>query len=285
MLYLTGDTHANILERFSYKNYPFLQELTKDDVVVVLGDVGLMWPLENDYATNKVADYIMRQLESKPFKIIFLLGNHDNYDYAETLPEIICSSGPISIEDGYMRPVVIGDKTYKDRYIVDSWAVMNLSGYHCLLCAHAKSHDIEHLYEQDDKEGIAAAKKRHEWYRVVHESWWPQEELDITAIEPFYQKHKGEHFDAILTHDCPGIFCGKANRPGEIGRLRPTRQERNFDTWLDELDFDVWAHGHMHYDWFPYTYNEKKLYCLYHGFNDLDGLKQCGDIMTIPPYL
>lgn len=285
MLYLTGDTHGDILERFSYNNYPFLRELTKDDVVVVLGDAGLMWPLENDYATNKAADYIMRQLESKPFKIVFLLGNHDNYDYAESLPETIYLSGNVSIEDGFVRPVIIDNKTYAGRYIVDSWATMNLSGYHCLLCAHAKSHDIENLYEQDDKEGITAAKRRHEWYRVVHESWWPQEELDIAAIEPFIQKHKGEHFDAILTHDCPGIFCGKTNRPGSFGRLRPTRQERYFDTWLDELDFDVWAHGHMHHDWFPYTHDNKKLYCLYRGFDDLDELKRVGDIMEIPPGL
>lgn len=271
MLYLTGDTHGDIVERFSYRENPFLRELTKDDVVVVLGDVGLMWPLENKTDTEKAADYIMRQLESKPFTIIFLFGNHDNYDYAETLPEITWSCGPVSIEDGYVRPVVIGDKTYKNRYMVDSWTVADLSGYHCLLCAHADSHDIEHLYREDDIEGIAMAKRRGEWYRVAHESWWPQEKLDIDTVEPFIKKHEDEHFDAILTHDCPSLFCK------EFG-LAATEQEEYFDSLRERLDFDVWVHGHMHKEWAYYQDKncnpERSLFCLYHYIDPVDALIQ-----------
>lgn len=40
-IYLTGDLHGNIIDRFSYKRHPELRQLTNKDTVIVLGDVGL----------------------------------------------------------------------------------------------------------------------------------------------------------------------------------------------------------------------------------------------------
>lgn len=261
MLYLTGDTHGDNLGRFSFRRRPGMRSWTEDDVAVVLGDTALMWP-----GYEKETAYVLDQLVSKPFAIVFILGNHDNYDWAETLPQV-------DVFGGTMRQIVVDGVTYENRFIVDSWTVADLSGYHCLLCAHAKSHDIDHLYQPDDKEGIAAAKRRGEWFRVAHKTWWPQEELDIGAIEPFIQEHENERFDAILTHDCPGMFCSFAGHESGA-RMKATEQERYFDDLRRRLDYGIWAHGHMHHEWFAYKdyesfYKEgrkRMLYCVYHEF-------------------
>ncbi len=269
MLYVTGDTHGENVERFSFKKTPALKDLAADDVVVVCGDTALGWPDSGNYTR-----YTMEQLKCKPFPIVFILGNHDNYDWAETLPQVEAFGGT-------MRRIVVDGVAYENRYIVDSWTVADLSGYHCLLCAHAKSHDIEHLYREDDYEGIAMAKRRGEWFRVAHKTWWPQETLDIEAIEPFIQEHESEHFDAILTHDCPGMFCDFASPDGGgYPRLKRTEQEKYFDSWRDRLDFDIWVHGHMHYEFYAYRdyeawYKdnvEKKIFCVYHLIMAVDKL-------------
>ncbi len=267
MLYLTGDTHGDNLERFSFRRHLQMRNWTENDVAVVLGDTALMWP-----GCEKETAYVLDQLASKPFTIIFILGNHDNYDWAETLPQV-------DVLGGTMRQIVVNDTVYENRFIVDSWTTADLSGYHCLLCAHAKSHDIDHLYQPDDKEGIAAAKRRGEWFRVAHKTWWPQEELDTEAIEPFIQEHENERFDAILTHDCPGMFCAFAGHEnGE--RMRATEQEEYFDGLRRRLDYGIWVHGHMHHEWFAYKDYEafykdgrkRMLYCVYHNFFAADKL-------------
>lgn len=267
MLYLTGDTHGDNLGRFSFRRHLGMKNWTKDDVAVVLGDTALMWP-----GCERETAYVLGQLASKPFAIIFILGNHDNYDWAETLPQV-------DVFGGTMRQIVIDGVTYENRFVVDSWTVADLSGYHCLLCAHAKSHDIDRLYQPDDKEGIAAAKRRGEWFRVAHETWWPQEELDIDAIEPFIQEHENERFDAVLTHDCPGMFCAFVGHGGGV-RMKATEQEEYFDGLRRRLDYGIWAHGHMHHEWFAYKDYEsfykdgrkRMLYCFYHEWFAADKL-------------
>ena len=254
MLYLTGDTHGDNLARLSYGRWPVLRELGADDVLVILGDTGLMWP-----GFEGEASFTMRELACKPFTIVFLLGNHDNYDWAETLPEV-------DVLGGRMRQVVIDGVTYPNRYVVDSWTVADLGGLHCLLCAHAESHDIDHLYDEDDKEGILAAKRRHEWFRVAHKSWWPQEALDVSAFDAYMEGHSDEHFDAVLTHDAPSWFTTVASpNAGSDTPLRPTEGQLCLDRWRERLDFDVWAHGHFHYQLCHYEHPEqrgKRLFCL-----------------------
>ena len=42
MIYVTGDIHGDV-SRFSKKKFPEQKELTKDDIVMVLGDFGVIW--------------------------------------------------------------------------------------------------------------------------------------------------------------------------------------------------------------------------------------------------
>lgn len=79
MIYITGDTHADF-SRFTKRQrcrLPF--ELTEKDIVIVCGDFGLLWE-RNDRTLKYNLDWMSRL----PFKILWVSGNHENYDMLET---------------------------------------------------------------------------------------------------------------------------------------------------------------------------------------------------------
>ncbi len=47
MIYVTGDIHGDV-SRFSKKKFPEQKGLTKEDIVIVLGDFGVLWCGEED---------------------------------------------------------------------------------------------------------------------------------------------------------------------------------------------------------------------------------------------
>ena len=72
-IFATGDTHGNF-ERIRPEYFPEGRELTKEDVVIIGGDFGGVWfgDSQDDEALN--------WLESLPFTVAFVSGNHENYD-------------------------------------------------------------------------------------------------------------------------------------------------------------------------------------------------------------
>ena len=73
MVYITGDTHA-VFNRFNTKNFPEQKEMTKDDFVIVCGDFGGIW------YDNKYERHWLKWLSEKPFTILYVDGNHENFD-------------------------------------------------------------------------------------------------------------------------------------------------------------------------------------------------------------
>ena len=72
-IFATGDTHGNF-ERFRPEYFPEGQELTKEDVVLQLGDFGGVW--FGDERDDEALDW----LKGLPFTVAFVSGNHENYD-------------------------------------------------------------------------------------------------------------------------------------------------------------------------------------------------------------
>ena len=68
MVYLTGDTHGNLDE----KRLNFFNTLTKDDVVIILGDFGYFFRAD-----------LIDEYPNFPFTTISILGNHENYSLFE----------------------------------------------------------------------------------------------------------------------------------------------------------------------------------------------------------
>lgn len=78
-VFVTGDTHADLdinkLVIFNAMN----PELTKEDLVIVCGDFGVVW--------NKINEELIDVYEEFHFSTAFVLGNHEGYDTLEILPE------------------------------------------------------------------------------------------------------------------------------------------------------------------------------------------------------
>ena len=73
MIYATGDLHGNSL-RFQPQYFPEQSEMTKDDYMIVCGDFGCVWN------GDKSDDPQLDRLEALPFTVLFVDGNHENFD-------------------------------------------------------------------------------------------------------------------------------------------------------------------------------------------------------------
>lgn len=91
MLFITGDTHADF-KRFNTANFPQQKEMTRDDVVLIMGDFGGVW------CDREEERYWLKWLSEKPFTICFVDGNHECM-HKDT--EVLTSDGWINIKDVY----------------------------------------------------------------------------------------------------------------------------------------------------------------------------------------
>lgn len=260
-LVIRGDTHGlspvgGYEEEFS--------GLDEHDTLLILGDTAIGWP-----GYNEDTLLILNEMESHPFTTIYLFGNHDNYDYAETLP----------VAENGMRQVVFDGKTYERQFVVDKPMIADIADYHCLLIPGADSHDIDCLFMPDDMEGYRISQYQRRLGRLIGVNWWPQEAINTTALYKLLKGRSDEHFDLVLSHDAPAHFTNIASPYGGVGyRLNPTVGERYLEALYESIDYDYWFHGHFHYDFYSYTSptvdnDGYDTCCLYHIPYEIEELK------------
>ena len=85
-IYITGDMHGDI-KRFSDKT---IASLGKDDYLIVCGDFGFVWGcVQHDPVRVVLEKRQLDELEKLPFTILFVDGNHENFDrLEEEFPEV-----------------------------------------------------------------------------------------------------------------------------------------------------------------------------------------------------
>ena len=148
MIYITGDTHGDFA-RFSAKRLRRTgMELTQEDYIIICGDFGLCW------AKDKTFEYHCKNFAEKPYTILWVQGNHENYD-------------------------MIGE------YPLEEWH------------GGASSHDIQGGILDRQTVDFAEQKRRADRnylpYRILQESWWPQE-LPTDYLEILEQKLHYKHW-------------------------------------------------------------------------------------------
>ena len=100
-LYITGDTHGDIdIHKLTASQWPEGCKLTKDDVLIIAGDFGLVfYPYKDD-----TEEYWLDWLDACPWTTLFIDGNHENFD--RLYSEYPCEErygGPV----GIIRPSVL----------------------------------------------------------------------------------------------------------------------------------------------------------------------------------
>lgn len=151
------------------KKFPIQKELTKDDVVIVLGDWGAIW-----YG-DKRDNYLLKWWNKKPWTTFIVTGNHENYDVIEKLPTTTKFDGEVY-------------RAADSVFIAKFGNIYNIGGYDCLCIGGAESHD-----KQFRKEGI---------------SWWRQEAITeqdyLYALDNI--KKSSYNVDYVFSHT-PGILA------------------------------------------------------------------------------
>lgn len=283
-LYISGDMHGQVLDKLSYSRNPELRQLTSEDVLVICGDIGIMWP-----GYEKEGKYQLDWLNDKPFKTLCVRGNHDPAPFWRNGVPSTGNRNTVKLITGTLCNPVYDDKIYDSVFLVPDSAVLNLCGHRSLVISGASSHDIWNLVSPHEKERIKRLKRNHQFYRVIGKSWWPDENINIpyafSLLNDYFRttgtchayvenlpfvgdgKRRVGCFDYVFTHDCPAFMCDIYARPGDLGRLQPTDDEDFLELIKDHINYRYFIHGHMHtfkrYAVTEDDYGKHEVICLY----------------------
>ncbi|MFR7671464.1 MAG: metallophosphoesterase, partial [Collinsella sp.] len=78
-VYVTGDIHSG-LDMQKLRDWELGDSLTSNDYLIIAGDFGFPW----DFSAEECAD--IAWLESRPYTVLFVDGNHERFDHWEERP-------------------------------------------------------------------------------------------------------------------------------------------------------------------------------------------------------
>lgn len=216
-LYVTGDTHGNLeLDRLSFENWPVGKSLSREDVLVILGDFWL-----GPGQSESDDDYWLDWLEEKPWTTLVVDGNHEQFPILASLSEGHAFGNTV----GVFRPHI---------FHLKRGLIYNICGYKCLTIGGADSIDVK--------------------YRTQGINWWPEESItpeDILQAEQSLKEH-GYCVDFVFSHTGPtsivkrtlhAAFNMDPNEP-----LAFDASSRQLDVLVKKVKFKRWFMGHLHTD-------------------------------------
>lgn len=215
-IFITGDIHGDLL-RFHKNNFPVGQKLTKGDIVIICGDFGLIFGIDETENEWKK----LKWLNEQPWTTIFVDGNHENFTRLHQY----------KIEEKW------GGKVHRIRdsiYHLMRGEVYQIQGKSIFAFGGAFSHDRE--------------------YRIKGYSWWEEElPTDVDCLNALENLKKVDHqVDIVLTHDAPR-FIAKAIGFGDscMDNGYPSNAVNILD-YLELLEnkiqYQQWYCGHYHID-------------------------------------
>ena len=207
----------------------YSDNMTKDDTVIITGDFGGVW--FGDSRDDETLDW----LERLPFTLVFVCGNHENYDALERYPVVEWHGGKVH----RIRPHVLH---------LMRGQIFELEGCRFFTMGGAKSHDIEDgILEPDtsdfERRLTMLQRKPRARYRINHISWWAQE---LPSDEEYTEARRnldavGWAVDYIITHCAPTSIALMGSRHNEADRLSDFLQEVR-----EMAKYHYWLFGHYH---------------------------------------
>ena len=213
-LFVIGDTHSDITP-MSIKNFPEGKDLTKDDVVVQLGDFGVIWKNFPD----KEEKYWMNWLAEKPYTTVVVGGNHENWDRIFALPESTFKGAKCWVYETPSGPV----------YFVKAGEILVINDKKYLCVRGAFSIDVA--------------------YRQSGISWWSRETLSAEEETNTLNSLDAANWNVqgVFTHTCPdSVLPAFLDNPNDPKYHDPVSKFLEFVS--NKLEFKEWHFGHMHND-------------------------------------
>lgn len=164
-IFITGDTHGDIdFHKLNTENFP-IEGLTRDDYVIVCGDMGIVWGSNSDR-------YMQKWWESKPWTTLFVDGNHENFHKLYEYPVEEWHGGKIHRIMPHVYHLMRGQ-------------IFDIDGHSFFAMGGAASHD--------------------KWARELNVSWWEEELPSEQEMEEARRNLTTVDYkvDYIITHSLP----------------------------------------------------------------------------------
>ena len=233
MIYLTGDTHGEFKYRFAVAGFPEQRNMSKDDHVIICGDFGGIWEAGGESRQEK---YWLDWFEERPFTLLFIDGNHENFERIYSYPEKDWHGGRVH----EIRPHVL-HLCRGQVFEVDGKTIFTFGG--------AASHDITGgILEPDDPDYKKKKKRLNEGvlpYRINHVTWWAQEMASDEEMEEGLKNLAGHDnsVDYIVTHCCS---TSTQDYIGKNESYSPDRMTDYFEKIKNTVSYKKWFFGHYH---------------------------------------
>lgn len=169
--FVTGDLHSSIdISKISTRKFPIQKELNKNDILIICGDVGLVWD------DSKEDKYWQKWFNNKNFTTFCCLGNHENYNLINDYPIVEIFGGKARKINPSVFYAISGEI-----YEINNKTMLFING--------ADSHDKE--------------------IRKVGKSWWVQEQITSTDIfHALYNLEKYNfNIDYLISHTGGSEVC------------------------------------------------------------------------------
>ena len=205
MIYITGDTHRDFRRLFRL-------ESKTDDILIILGDVGI------NYYLNDEDKSLKEWLNEFKIKLFCIRGNHEERpENIKSYQEIEMFGGKVFIEKEYPNLIFAKDG---EIYNIEDKSVLVIGG----------------AYSVDKN------------YRLAYGyNWFKDEQLSSEEMDNIFNKVKGKHFNIVLTHTCPYKY---EPRETFIEGLDQSKVDKTMEHFLDKIEenisYDKWYCGHFH---------------------------------------
>ena len=213
MYYITGDTHREF-----EKVYELCENnsTTQEDVLIILGDVGI------NYYLNASDIALKEELSGLPITLFCVHGNHEERAF----------NIPSYVEKEWNEGIVYYEEEYPNLLFAKDGEIYNFDGNKCLVLGGAYSVD--------------------KYYRLANNLEWFEDEQPSDEIKEYAEQKLNEanwSVDFVFSHTTPYDYMPTwAFIPG----LEQSRVDNSTEEWLQEIENNLsyreWFAGHFHVD-------------------------------------
>ena len=202
MIFITGDTHGHV----DFKKLLALREknLSFEDYLIILGDAAIVWSIGE-------LDYYKNLYRSLGCTILYIDGNHENFELLNTFPLVEFKNALMHQIDEHIFHILRGE-------------ILILENKKFLCIGGATSID--------------------KLYRIPYVSWWPEEEINQHDIDNALNNlaKYDDKVDYVLTHCIDTKTVIKA-----FGFRRDICTDQLM--FVDKVvSYKHWFCGHYHFD-------------------------------------
>ena len=231
MVYFTGDIHGYAKEilRFGDK-----YNLTLDDVLVILGDVGA------NYYGERIDCHTKNILAKAGMTILCIHGNHE--------------IRPSNIPSYKLKTWNGGEVWYEERHP------------HLLFAKDGEIYTIgKYRYI-----AIGGAYSVDKHSREENKNWWADEQPSDEIKERVESQLSNNEIDVVLSHTCPFKYIPTECF---LPSIRQSSVDQSTERWLDTIEerinYKAWFCGHWHTD-----KRIDKMHFLFEGYESEDNIRE-----------